>query len=177
MSGTDRRLTPDEFREVMGHFASGVTVITTRVGDEPLGTTASAVSSLSLAPPMLLVCLNRDSVTGQGIQRSGAFGVNILRVGQEELARHFARKGENKFAAVPFALGGYGQPLLEDALAHLECRVTEEVAVATHSVFLAEVQTAGARAGTPLAYFRGRFGRLDSGTYDPDTTAGFQGEN
>jgi flavin reductase (DIM6/NTAB) family NADH-FMN oxidoreductase RutF len=126
---------------------------------------------------MLLVCLNRDSVTGRGIQRSGAFAVNILRVGQEDLALHFARKGEGKFAEVPFALGAYGQPLLADALAHLECRVTEEVTAGTHSVFLAEVETAGARSGTPLAYFRGRFGRLDSGTYDPDTAAGFQGEN
>lgn len=172
MSGIDRRLSPEEFRDVMGHFASGVTVITTLDGAEPLGTTASAISSLSLEPPMLLVCLNRDSVTGQGIQRSRAFGVNILEAGQEALARHFAQKGENKFADVPFAPGAVGQPLLADALAHLECRVTEEVTVATHSVFLAEVETAGARAGTPLAYFRGRFGRLDSGTYDPGTNDG-----
>jgi 4-nitrophenol 2-monooxygenase / 4-nitrocatechol 4-monooxygenase, reductase component len=173
MSGLDRRLTPEEFREVMGHFTSGVTVITTVDGDEPLGTTASAVASLSLEPPMLLVCLNRDSVTGQGIVRSGAFGVNILQVGQEELARHFARKEEHKFTDVPYAPGAFGQPLLGDALAHLECRVTEEVTAGTHSVFLAEVETAGAGAGTPLAYFRGRFGRLDTGIYDPDTAAGF----
>jgi flavin reductase (DIM6/NTAB) family NADH-FMN oxidoreductase RutF len=177
MSGIDRRLTPEEFRDVMGHFASGVTVITTLDGEEPLGTTASAVSSLSLEPPMLLVCLNVESVTGQGVKRSGAFGVNILEVGQEDLARHFARKGEHKFADVSYAPGRVGQPLLADALAHLECRVTEEVTAGTHSVFLAEVETAGARAGTPLAYFRGRFGRLDTGTYDPDTAARFQGDH
>jgi flavin reductase (DIM6/NTAB) family NADH-FMN oxidoreductase RutF len=168
---SDRRLRPEEFREVMGHFTSGVTVITTQDDDEPLGTTASAVSSLSLEPPMLLVCLNLDSVTGQGITRSRAFGVNILQVGQEALAEHFARKGTDQFHGVDHALGAFGQPLLAGALAHLECRVTEEVTAATHTVFLAEVETAGAGTGTPLAYFRGRFGRLDPGTYAPETTA------
>ncbi len=171
MNPADRRLDPDEFRNVMGHFASGVTVVTTLDGSTPLGTTASAVSSLSLEPPMLLVALNQDSVTGQGIHRARAFAVNILQAGQEALAEHFAHKDPDKFATVAHRRGPAGQPLIEDALAHLECRVTEEVAAATHTVFLAEVESAGARAGTPLAYFRGRFGRLDPGTYDPGTTA------
>lgn len=156
-----RRLTPDEFRDLIGRFASGVTVVTAAHGDRHFGTTASAVTSLSLEPPMVLVALNKESATGQAISSCGHFGVNILGEGQEDLARRFAVKGETKFEGLTLAAGACGAPLLEDALATLECRVTEEVTAGTHSVFLAEVDRGSARDGAPLAYFRGRFGRLD----------------
>src|SRR6185436_18228365 len=88
-----RSLSAGEFRAVIGHFASGVTVITTVDEGVPFGTTASAVSSLSLEPPMLLICMNRSSTTGQAIHRSRSFAVNILGEHQAELAGHFARPG------------------------------------------------------------------------------------
>lgn len=153
-------LTPQAFRDVIGHFASGVTVITTRLDGVLHGTTASAVSSLSLEPPMLLIAMNRTSVTGAAVLESGAFAVNILGEGADELARRFASKGEDKFDGVDVTLGDHGQPLLVDALAQLVCRVTQQVEVATHVVFLAEVHEATARPGAPLAYYRGKFGRL-----------------
>lgn len=153
-------LTPQAFRDVIGHFASGVTVITTRLDGVLHGTTASAVSSLSLEPPMLLIAMNRTSVTGKAVLESGAFAVNILGEGADELARRFAAKGEDKFDGVDVTLGDHGQPLLVDALAQLVCRVTQQVEVATHVVFLAEVHEATARPGAPLAYYRGKFGRL-----------------
>jgi flavin reductase (DIM6/NTAB) family NADH-FMN oxidoreductase RutF len=163
-----RSLTSDEFRDVIGHFASGVTVITTQLDDRPYGTTASAVSSLSLEPPMLLVCLYQGSLTGQAIARSRRFAVNILTDDQADVAVRFARKDPEKFAGVPIATGTGGSPLLSDALAVLECRVAQDVSAGTHTVFLAEVDHASSRGGTPLAYFRGQFGRLqlvhDEGT-------------
>jgi flavin reductase (DIM6/NTAB) family NADH-FMN oxidoreductase RutF len=135
-----RPLDSKEFRDIIGRFASGVTVITAEHEGRPYGTTASAVSSLSLDPPMLLVCLNKSSSTGQAIAAARRFAVNILAEGQADAAMQFAGKGD-KFAGQRIVAGGAGQPLLEDALANLECRVVEEVTGGTHSVFLPRSRT------------------------------------
>ena len=159
-----RSLTSDEFREVISHFASGVTVITARSDGERYGTTASAVTSLSLEPPMLLICMNKQSETGRAVAAAGHFAVNILGADQIDLAERFARKGGDKFDGVPTTPGQWGEPLFDEAVATLECRVTEQMTAATHYVFFAEVVSATARGGAPLAYFRGQFGRLDLGS-------------
>jgi flavin reductase (DIM6/NTAB) family NADH-FMN oxidoreductase RutF/DNA-binding GntR family transcriptional regulator len=156
-----RRMTPEEFRDIIGRFASGVTVITATHEGEAKGTTASAVSSLSLEPPMVLVCLNKASSTGQAVSAARRFAVNILGEDQAEEAMRFANRSADKFAGVALTPGQYGEPLLADALAILECSVKEEVSGGTHTVFLAEVERASARSGAPLAYFRGQFGRLE----------------
>jgi 4-nitrophenol 2-monooxygenase / 4-nitrocatechol 4-monooxygenase, reductase component len=156
-----RRLAPNEFREAIGHFASGVTVITALHDGARYGTTASAVSSLSLEPPMLLICMNKQSSTGQAISQSGRFAVNILSEDQPDAAMRFATKAGDKFQGLRVSSGIGGTPLLDDALATCECRVVEEVTGGTHSVFLAEVDSASVRPGSPLAYFRGQFGRLE----------------
>jgi flavin reductase (DIM6/NTAB) family NADH-FMN oxidoreductase RutF len=156
-----RSLTSDEFREVISHFASGVTVITALHGRRSFGTTASAVTSLSLEPPMLLICMNKQSETGRAVAASKHFGVNILGANQVDLAERFAQKGGDKFAGVPVTPGKWGEPLFDDALATLECRVAEETTGGTHYVFLAEVDGGAARGGAPLAYFKGEFGRLE----------------
>ena len=158
--GEMRRLSSEEFRNVIGHFASGVTVITAVHGGERKGTTASAVSSLSLDPPMVLTCLHRDSSTGQAILGSRAFGINILGEDQSSEAMSFAGKGD-KFAGVAVMTGEAGVPLLSDSLATLECRVTDIATGGTHHVFFGEVVRASARDGAPLAYYRGKFGRLE----------------
>ena len=155
-----RRLDSKEFRDIIGRFASGVTVITVDHDDQSYGTTASAVCSLSLEPPMLLVCLNKTSSTGQAIAAARHFAVNILAEGQADAAMRFATKGD-KFAGQRIVRGVAGQPLLGDALANLECRVVEEVTGGTHTVFLGEVEQATGGHGAPLAYFRGQFGRLE----------------
>lgn len=158
-----QRAVPDEvFRDVIGRFASGVTVITTRADDADFGTTASAVSSLSMQPPMMLVCLNRTSDTQAAVLRSGVFAVNILGEDQGQVAYAFAKKGTDKFQGVGVVRGESGVPLVEGALAHLECEVDETVTGGTHTVFLAHVRHAAGTEGAPLTYFRGRFGRLES---------------
>jgi flavin reductase (DIM6/NTAB) family NADH-FMN oxidoreductase RutF len=164
-----RRLTSDEFRNVVGHFATGVTVITALAGGRPLGTTASAVTSLSLEPPMMLVCLDRESQTGQAIAAAGRFAVNILGEGQADLARRLATKAPDKFDGVETAPGGSGVPLLADALATLECRVVDRTTGGTHIVFFGEVEQGSARSGAPLAYYRGQFGRLQLGSSELDS--------
>ena len=149
------------FRDVVGRFASGVTVVTTVLDGRSFGTTASAMSSLSMEPPMLLICLNRSSGTQAAVRRAGVFAVNILSDRQLALAGHFARKGDDKFTGVAVRSGVTGAPLIEESLATLECRTVETVRGGTHTVFLAEVLAAEARELEPLTYFRGRFGRLE----------------
>lgn len=155
-----RPLAPEDFREVIGHFASGVTVVTAIHEGEWFGTTASAVASLSLQPPMLLVCMNEASATGRAIAASRRFAVNILTVEQPEVAERFARQGSD-FEGVAVEPGHWGEPLLAESLAILECRVAEQVSGGTHIVFIAEVDHGAARGGAPLAYFRGMYGRLE----------------
>ncbi len=150
------------FRNVVGHFASGVTVITTADGEALFGTTVSAVSSLSAEPPMMLICLNRTSVTHDAVARSGRYAINILSAAQGELARTFARKGDDKFAGVDHTISERGLPLLTGALATIECVVDETAVGGTHTIFLGRVVAAEARDGEPLAYYRGTFGNLES---------------
>ncbi|WP_344868375.1 flavin reductase family protein [Amycolatopsis ultiminotia] len=154
-------MTPDSFRAAIGHFASGVTVVSAATGSRRFGATVSAVSSLSLEPAMLLVCLNRQTGTAAAITRAGFFGVNVLAENQAHLAARFAGRAVGKFDDVPVTPGHHGQPLLTGALAHYECRVAEQVQAGTHTVFIGEVHHAAAREGKPLAYFRGRFGTLN----------------
>ncbi|MCM2390630.1 flavin reductase [Streptomyces albipurpureus] len=156
------------FRHVIGHFMSGVAVITTREGGTDHGMTASAVSSLSLDPPMLLICAHTKAPTHAAVHRAGVFAVNVLGEDQEQLAAQFAGPRTDKFAGVAVDRGIQGVPLFAEALAALECEVMEDVVGGTHRVFLARVVGARARDGAPLAYFRGRFGRFELAQ---DTTA------
>src|SRR5260221_150359 len=109
---------------------------------------------------MLLVCLDSQSQTGRVIAEEGRFAVNILGEDQADLAVRFATKEPNKFDGVATTPGEYGQPLLADALATLECRVVEQTTGGTHVVFFGEVESGSSRGGAPLAYYRGQFGRL-----------------
>jgi flavin reductase (DIM6/NTAB) family NADH-FMN oxidoreductase RutF/DNA-binding GntR family transcriptional regulator len=149
------------FRHVVGHLASGVTVITTRTDQGVFGVTASSVTSLSLDPPMMLACLNSALHTAGAVSQRGAYAVNVLGQGSEHLAQQFAVPSPDKFAGVALHDGELGLPLLSDALAHLECRVVEEVTGGTHTIFLGRVVHARAGEGRPLTYFRGSFGRFE----------------
>ena len=150
----------ERYRNVIGHFATGVTVITSHHDGIDHGATASAVSSVSLDPPSLLVCLNRATATETAVRESGTFVVNILREDQGELAMRFAGRHGDKFAGVEHERSDSGDPVLDGSLAHIECRVRDAVTGGTHTVFFGEVVHAEALEGEPLAYFRGRFGRL-----------------
>ncbi|MBN9113334.1 MAG: flavin reductase family protein [Pseudonocardia sp.] len=148
------------FRNVVGHFTSGVTIVTAEHDDTLFGATVSAVSSLSADPPMMLVCLHQRLGAHAAILGAGRFTVNILGEGQDALALTFATRGADKFADVHVTHTPYG-PRLDTALAHLACRVVDHVEGGTHRIFIAEVDHASVVADAgPLSYFRGRFGRF-----------------
>jgi len=158
---SDPLVSTDIFRDVAGHFASGVTVITTSVDGKPYGTTASAVVSLSMEPPMMLVCLNKSSSTHDRVLESGTFGVNIMAQNQGDTAYAFAKKGTDKFAGIPWTATTDEVPILEGSLASIACRVEETTVGGTHTVFLGKVTHAEAFPGEPLTYYRGTFGRFE----------------
>ncbi|BBZ02830.1 hypothetical protein MCHIJ_22670 [Mycolicibacterium chitae] len=149
------------FRHVVGHLASGVTVVTTRHDDRDHGMTASSVTSLSMDPPMMLACVNNAVPTATAIARSGRYTVNVLGRDHGDLAYQFAGPRPDKFAGVRIDRGGADVPMLAEAIAALECEVTEQVVGGTHSIFLGHVVAATAREGSPLTYFRGDFGRFE----------------
>jgi flavin reductase (DIM6/NTAB) family NADH-FMN oxidoreductase RutF len=149
----------DLFRRVMGSFASGVTVVTTQVpGELPRGFTASAVSSLSLEPRLLLVCISNVSATLTAIRAAGGFAVNIMASEQQAVAHRFAGRVEAKFQGVAWAPGPLGLPVLDGALGYAECRLTDTCPGGDHTILIGEVLTAGARDASPLLYFRGSYG-------------------
>ena len=164
----------DLFRHVVSHLASGVTVVTTRVDDRDHGMTASSVTSLSMEPPMMLACVNNAVPTATAIERSGRYTVNVLGHTHGDLAYQFASPGPDKFAGVPIDRGAGGVPLLVEAIASLECEVTEQVVGGTDSVFLGHVISATAREGSPLTIFAATSGVSSSsatiaGTNTPGT--------
>jgi len=153
-----------DFRRVVGHFASGVTVVTTlRPDGRPCGLTASAVCSLSLEPTMLLVCVETASTSHRCIADSGVFAVNVLAGDGrgETLARRFSEEEtDGKFTGVAFREEHTGAPVLDGALAWLDCRLAEQCGGGDHTVFIGEVVAADAGEGTPLVYYRGGYGRF-----------------
>jgi flavin reductase (DIM6/NTAB) family NADH-FMN oxidoreductase RutF len=164
---TSAKPTAQAFRDVIGRFATGVTVVTTHHDGQDHGMTASAVSSLSLQPPMLLACINLASPTGDAIHRSRRFTINVLCEDQATLAQRFAQRHDDKFDGVATTRGTLGALTLDGALAHIECRVVEDVTAGTHRIFIGEVARAVGREGAPLAYFRGQFGQLHLSQRDP----------
>ena len=145
----------------MGCFATGVTVITTRdQSGQPYGLTANAVTSLSLEPPLLLICVDRKAETFPHFFDSKIFVLNILAEDQEEVSRRFAKTGGDKFAGVPCRIGHLDTPILEGTLGHVECRIIETLEGGDHVIHVGEVEHAEARDGRPLLFFRGRYQRL-----------------
>jgi len=154
---------PSQFRRVMGHFAAGVAVVTTlREDGRPAGLTVSAVCSVSLDPTLVLVCLDRSSESHRMVESSGVFAINVLEEGEGEmLARRFGTSvGEEKFTGVAFHAERTGAPVLDSALAWLDCRMRDAHQGGDHTIFVGEVEAAETREGTPLLYYRGGYGRF-----------------
>jgi flavin reductase (DIM6/NTAB) family NADH-FMN oxidoreductase RutF len=154
---------PSEYRRVMGHFATGVAVVTTRREDgRPCGLTANALCSVSLEPTLILVCIERTADSHDCIRAAGSFAVNVLGEDRgETLSRRFAASdADDKFQGVAYREEVSGSPVLEGAMAWLDCRVAEEISGGDHTIFLGEVLAGDAREGSPLVYYRGGYGRL-----------------
>ena len=154
---------PDDFRRVLGHFATGVTILTTTDAEgRPTGLTVSAFCSVSLDPPQILVCVDHKSQSYPALRDGGRFAVNILGAEHESISRRFATTRLDKFEEVPFRMGALGVPLIEGALAQLECRTMSRHVEGDHTILVGRVEEARSDAGEPLLYYRGKYGRLAS---------------
>ena len=152
---------PTTFRAALGRFASGVTVLTTRATDgTALGMTATAFSSVSLAPPLVLVCVDLDAAALPALTVGAAFAVHVLAESQTALSQRFASSEADRFAGLPVTRGLDGVPLLDGVLARLECRVTATYPGGDHLIVVGEVHEATLGEEAPLLYFRGGYGRL-----------------
>ncbi len=162
MTDTPAPVSAETLRRVAGTFATGVTAITTLVDGEPHGCAANAVTSLSLDPPLMLVCLARSSNTHASLTSSGAFAINILDHSAESraLCRSLARRSNDKFAGVAFKRGKIGVPILAQAMSWLECEVADSHDSGDHTIFIGRVLAAEDAERLPLLFFRGRFGSL-----------------
>ena len=158
-------VTAAEFRHAMGHFATGVTVITSVDADgSPVGTTANAVTSLSLEPPLVLACFDLASLTLAAIQTHGAFVVNVLGARQRHLSANFARRGLSAaWDDVRHRRGPTGSPRLEDAIAVLECTVEHALPGGDHEIIVGRVRHVeiSPLPAAPLVFYRGTYASLD----------------
>ena len=150
-----------ELRRVMGHFATGVTVVTTQDGlGAPFGLTANAFASLSLNPPLVLVCVDKGAQCYGCFAESKLFAVNVLGEGQEDLSRRFATKGDAKFNGISWHRSEAGVALLDGAIGHIECKVVSSYDGGDHTIYVGEVLSAAATGGRPLIFFQGKYHRL-----------------
>jgi 3-hydroxy-9,10-secoandrosta-1,3,5(10)-triene-9,17-dione monooxygenase reductase component len=155
-----------DFRHAMGYFATGVTIVTS-VGDdgEPAGTTANAVTSLSLDPPLVLICFDLGSATLKAIQGHGAFVVNVLGERQRHLSANFARRGlAAAWDGVRHRRGPTGSPRIEGVLAHVECTVEHTLPGGDHEIVIGRVRHAETygNGAAPLLFWRGRYASIES---------------
>ncbi len=152
---------PQELRRVMGHFATGVTVITTKDKDGvPTGLTANAFLSLSLNPPLILISVDKSAQCYNCFECRNHFTVNFLSEHQEELSRRFATKGIDKFAGLKWCEGKNGAAILDGVLGYVECKITQCFDGGDHTIVVGEILHAHASGERPLLFFKGKYQRL-----------------
>lgn len=150
-----------QFKLAMSHFASGVTVVTTEHEGRRYGMTVASFASLSLRPPLVLVCIEKGTTSHDVFSQRGAFAVNILRSGQADVSNRFASRVEDRFAGVATTAGtATGLPLIEGALASIECELRDQLPGGDHTIFVGEVVALSVGEGQPLVYFRSGYHEL-----------------
>ncbi|HEY7136108.1 MAG TPA: flavin reductase family protein [Acidimicrobiia bacterium] len=160
---TEQVITPDaaSFRETLGHFATGVTIITAIDDGEPVGMAANSFTSVSLDPPLVLFCAAQTSTTWPRIRNARQFTVNILDEHQEDLCRLFAQKGADRFGQVEWHRSAAGSPVLGDVHAYIDCETWAEYEGGDHVIVVGRVLELGINADAgPLLFYRGDYGRL-----------------
>ena len=152
---------PARFRQLLGRFATGVTVLTVRdPAGQPTGMTASSLASVSLEPPLVSVCVDHAADLHDLIVAAPEFVVNILESAQEELSRRFADPHDDRFAGVGYHMGPEGQIFLDGALAHIECERFAEYPGGDHTIIVGRVVGGDTGDGHPLLYYRGGYAAL-----------------
>ena len=154
--------TSKEFRSALGAFATGVTVITSQSGERSYGMTANAFTSLSLDPPLVLICVNKGTEACQTIEQNGVFAVNVLSADQEPISRYFSSKerprGRDAFREISHRQGTSGSPILDGVAAFIDCRVTTQHPAGDHVIFIGEVLSLGVDPSVPpLLFHHGKY--------------------
>lgn len=151
-----------DFRKVLGHFATGITVVTATLPDgKRFGFTVNAFSSLSLNPPLVLVCVGNGGEAGAAMDAATHFAVNFLSDQQENLSRQFSARVPDRYEGVAFKAGPTGAPLLDGCIGYLECRKTAAHVEGDHTIIIGEVLAAEAQdTGLPLLYFRSGYRKI-----------------
>jgi flavin reductase (DIM6/NTAB) family NADH-FMN oxidoreductase RutF len=142
------------FRLALSHFASGVTVVTTAHDEQLYGMTVASFASLSLHPPLVLVCIERSVKTHDAIAAAGKYGVSILSSMQADISARFASRRDDKFDGVELIEGDLDVPLIAGALTAIECRLYDRLPGGDHTIFIGEVMKIHTTEGDPLLYFR-----------------------
>jgi 3-hydroxy-9,10-secoandrosta-1,3,5(10)-triene-9,17-dione monooxygenase reductase component len=149
------------FRQLLGRFATGVTVVTTRgAGGDPVGMTASSVASVSLDPPLVLVSVDQGHEMHAALEAAPYFVLNVLAADQETLSRRFAGDEANRFSGVGFHSNKQGIAVLDGVLAHIECEKQSAIPAGDHTVFIGLVSGGSVTDGRPLLYYRGGYAGL-----------------
>lgn len=149
------------FRHALGHFASGVVIVTAQTADGPVGVTCQSFTSLSLDPPLVLFCPSKNSWGWTQIREAGNFCVNILDQRQQSLGLKFSRRSHDKFSGVSYRNSPTGAPVLDGASGWIDCRLHEVHSGGDHDIAVGRVVDFGiARESTPLVFYRGEFGRF-----------------
>lgn len=148
----------ERFRDALAHFATGVAVVTAPAPAGPHGVTVNAFTSLSLDPPLVLVCIERDTYSHSVLEGAGVFAVNILAAGQEDLSRFFSSatrpEGPDAFRGIAHRSDAHGAPLLDGCLGYIECRITAQYPGGDHTIFVALVESAEVvPERRPLVYY------------------------
>jgi len=160
-AGPERIVDPDVLRDVLGHFASGVTVVTALTDEGPIGFTCQSFSSLSLEPPLVVFAPACTSRTWPRLREIGRFCVNVLAEGQDAVSQNFARSAPDKFAGVPWTPSAHGAPVLEGIVAWIDGELWAEYDGGDHTIAVARVLDLGAHADRrPLLFHRGAYGLL-----------------
>ena len=160
---TDESSTFDsaKFRQVLGHVPTGVTVITGLADGKPSGMAIGSFTSLSLDPPQVLFCVGQNSTSWPKIQAHGSFCVNVLADNQEAISRVFASKAEDKFLEIGWKRSGNNNPMIDGALAYIDCTIHDVVESGDHFVVIGAVTDLDVtHEGSPLIFFRGGYGRF-----------------
>lgn len=151
----------EHYRATLGHFCTGITIVTAMADAEPVGFTCQSFAALSLDPPLVLICPGKASMSWPKIEETGHFCVNVLGEDQEELCRGFAKSGADKFAGIGWTAGGAtGAPILTGALAWVECALDSVQAGGDHVIAIGRVLEMGVHEGAPLLFYRGGYGRF-----------------
>lgn len=161
MTHTTQEIRADWFRRVLGHFPTGVVIVTATAGGTPAGLSVGSFTSVSLDPPLVAVLPSRTSTSWPRISAAGSFCINILAASQETLCRTFAISGGDKFAGVRWRAAPSGAPILDGTLAWIDCDLDQSVAAGDHFIVLGRVRALGVEQDTvrtPLIFFQGGYG-------------------